>query len=48
MAVDEAGTQGGLLPKLSDVPQLGQVPSCRMYHRCVCACMFGWQLVCIV
>jgi hypothetical protein len=36
-ALDEAGTQGGLLPVLSDVPQLGEVPSCRMYHRCVCA-----------
>lgn len=34
-AVDEAGTQGGLLPVLSDVPQLGAVPSCRMYHRSV-------------
>jgi len=31
----EAGTQGGLLPKLSEVPQLGVVPSCRMYHRSV-------------
>lgn len=32
-ALDEAGTQGGLLPLLSDVPQLGAVPKCRMYHR---------------
>lgn len=32
-ALDEAGTQGGLLPVLSNVPQLGSVPSSRMYHR---------------
>jgi hypothetical protein len=34
-AVDEAGTQGGLLPVLSEVPQLGAVPGRRMCHRSV-------------
>jgi hypothetical protein len=32
-AIDEAGTQGGMLPVLSELPQLGQQPSSRMYHR---------------
>ncbi|KAF8062684.1 zinc finger protein BRUTUS-like [Scenedesmus sp. PABB004] len=33
-AISEAGTQGGLLPVLSEaVPQLGDVPSPRMHHR---------------
>uniref|UniRef100_A0A383VNZ1 BTB domain-containing protein n=1 Tax=Tetradesmus obliquus TaxID=3088 RepID=A0A383VNZ1_TETOB len=32
-AVDESGTQGGMLPILSELPQLGQQPSSRMYHR---------------
>ncbi|WIA20865.1 hypothetical protein OEZ85_005214 [Tetradesmus obliquus] len=32
-AVDESGTQGGMLPVLSELPQLGQQPSSRMYHR---------------
>lgn len=32
-AVDEAGTQGGLLPVLSELPQRGEQPSSRMYHR---------------
>jgi hypothetical protein len=33
-AVNEAGTQGGLLPVLTDpLPQLGTIPSGRMFHR---------------
>ncbi|KAF6252347.1 hypothetical protein COO60DRAFT_1644120 [Scenedesmus sp. NREL 46B-D3] len=32
-AVDESGTQGGMLPVLSELPQSGQQPSGRMYHR---------------
>eukprot|EP00775_Hariotina_reticulata_P009339 gene9339-9502_t len=32
-AVNEAGTQGGLLPVLTDpLPQLGTIPSSRMFH----------------
>lgn len=41
-ALDEAGTQGGLLPVLSELPQLGQVPSCRMYHRSVMGVGLGF------
>jgi hypothetical protein len=46
-AVDAAGTQGGLLPVLSEpLPQFGPLPSRRTYHRCVCLCLCVCVCVC--